>query len=438
MGRREEEAISNRRENVSRTRNDSQRQGATHDPLPFFVAPARKSPFSMQILAEALPQGMRIPSLAEYDGTGDPEDHLEKFLAKADLLDMSDAEYCKIFRTTLSGKVMAWSKKAYGITYSNFWKAVLEVPHLNHELLASILQQGLRRGRFRESIAEKPPTTLDELLKKPAKYIRIEEALKPKVDSSNKRKIREGERKDPRREGGGGEEFEEVESSRRREKGRENLPTAGVIGVVTGGPAGGDSAPARKALVRAASTPQEIDSCKEVIITGVLEEEITFSSNDLEKGVPLHNDALMISATVSNFWVKKVLVDTGSTTDILFFAAFSQMGIGVDMLTKVNSPLVGFNGSVVEPMGKMALPISIGTAPHRATRTLKFLVVDAPSFYNIIMGRPSLNSFRAVASTYHMKLKFPVYRGIGEEKGDRRTARECHANILKKKSKPPV
>ncbi|KAL0391381.1 UNVERIFIED_CONTAM: Transposon Ty3-G Gag-Pol polyprotein [Sesamum latifolium] len=69
---------------------------------------------------------------------------------------------------------------------------------------------------------------------------------------------------------------------------------------------------------------------------------------------------------------------------------------------------------------------------------LKFLVVDAPSSYNIIMGRPSLNSFRAVASTYHMKLKFPAYRGIGEEKGDRRIARECHANTLKKKSHPPM
>ncbi|KAL0402041.1 UNVERIFIED_CONTAM: hypothetical protein Slati_4234000 [Sesamum latifolium] len=168
------------------------------------------------------------------------------------------------------------------------------------------------------------------------------------------------------------------------------------------------------------------------------EEEITFSSSDLERGVPPHNDALVISATVLNFWVKKVLVDTGSAADILFFTAFSQMGIGVDMLTKVNTPLVGFSGSVVEHLGEIALPISIGTAPLRATRMLKFLVVDAPSSYNIIMGRPSLNSFRAVASIYHMKLKFPAYRGIGEEKGDRRIAREYHANTLKKKSHSPM
>ncbi|KAL0400157.1 UNVERIFIED_CONTAM: hypothetical protein Sradi_2359000 [Sesamum radiatum] len=42
-----------------------------------------------------------------------------------------------------------------------FSEAILEVPHVNPELLASIMQQNLRRGRFRESIAGKPPATLD-------------------------------------------------------------------------------------------------------------------------------------------------------------------------------------------------------------------------------------------------------------------------------------
>ncbi|KAL0404168.1 UNVERIFIED_CONTAM: hypothetical protein Sradi_2057600 [Sesamum radiatum] len=165
-------------------------------------------------------------------------------------------------------------------------------------------------------------------------------------------------------------------------KGKENLPTAGIIGVVTGGSTGGDSTRARKALIRAASSSLEVDNYKEVVITGVLEKEITFSLKDLEKGIPQHNNVLVISATVSNF-------------------------LGTEMLRRVNTLLVGFNGSVVEPMGEIALPISIGTTPYRATRKLKFLIVDAPSSYNIIMGRPSLNSFRAVVSTVHMKLKFP-------------------------------
>ncbi|KAL0423917.1 UNVERIFIED_CONTAM: hypothetical protein Sradi_0926500 [Sesamum radiatum] len=182
--------------------------------MPLAVVPAKRSPFSMQILAEALPQGIKIPSLTDYDETGDLEDHLDKFLAKVDLLDMCDAGYCKIFLTTLFGKTMAYPKTtSYLFTIvqqeheslrdyvQRFSEAVLEVPHLNYELLASILQQGLQRGRFRESIMGKPPTTLDELLKRAVKYIRIEEALKPKTDIRNKRKVQEGERRDPRRKG---------------------------------------------------------------------------------------------------------------------------------------------------------------------------------------------------------------------------------------------
>ncbi|KAL0308997.1 UNVERIFIED_CONTAM: hypothetical protein Sradi_5842000 [Sesamum radiatum] len=49
---------------------------------------------------------------------------------------------------------------------------------------------------------------------------------------------------------------------------------------------------------------------------------------------------------------------------------------------------------------------------------VKFLVVKAPSAYNIILERPSLNLFRAIASTFHMKLKFPTSVGVGEAVGD--------------------
>ncbi|KAL0413557.1 UNVERIFIED_CONTAM: hypothetical protein Sradi_1557400 [Sesamum radiatum] len=137
--------------------------------------------------------------------------------------------------------------------------------------------------------------------------------------------------------------------------------------------------------MRAASPSEEIYDCREVIITEIPEEEISFSSKDLEKGISPHSDALVISATVSNFWEKKWLVDSGSPADILFFAAFSQMEIGVNMLTKVNTPLVGFNESVVELLGEVALPISIGTIPHRATKDVKFFYGGCPlvlQYYN--------------------------------------------------------
>ena len=49
---------------------------------------------------------------------------------------------------------------------------------------------------------------------------------------------------------------------------------------------------------------------------------------------------------------------------------------------------------------------------------LNFLLLKAPSTYNAILGRTSLHSFKAIASTYHLKIKFPKRNEVGEEKGD--------------------
>ncbi|KAL0312816.1 UNVERIFIED_CONTAM: hypothetical protein Sradi_5680900 [Sesamum radiatum] len=75
-----------------------------------------------------------------------------------------------------------------------FSEAVLEVPHVNPELLASIMQQNLRRGRFHESIAGKPPATLDELLVRAEKYIHIEETSDVRAMTPSKRRVEEESR----------------------------------------------------------------------------------------------------------------------------------------------------------------------------------------------------------------------------------------------------
>ncbi|KAK4410120.1 Transposon Ty3-G Gag-Pol polyprotein [Sesamum angolense] len=87
---------------------------------------------------------------------------------------------------------------------------------------------------------------------------------------------------------------------------------------------------------------------------------------------------------------------------------------------------------MIEPLGEVTLPLSLGSYPKRSTKMVKFLVVKAPSTYNIILGRPSLSIFRAIASTFHMKFKFPTSDWVGEAVGDERMARECYANTLKR------
>lgn len=62
---------------------------------------------------------------------------------------------------------------------------------------------------------------------------------------------------------------------------------------------------------------------------------------------------------------------------------------------------------------------------------INFLVVDCPSTYNAIIGRTALNQFKAVTSTYHLRIKFPIEHGVGCAKGDQKEARECYMASLK-------
>ena len=65
---------------------------------------------------------------------------------------------------------------------------------------------------------------------------------------------------------------------------------------------------------------------------------------------------------------------------------------------------------------------------------VRFLIVDAPSTYNILLGRRFLNSIRDILSSYHMVIKFPTTNGVGMVRGNQRTARECYLASIKQKA----
>ena len=66
--------------------------------------------------------------------------------------------------------------------------------------------------------------------------------------------------------------------------------------------------------------------------------------------------------------------------------------------------------------------------------TIKFLKVDAPSAYNMLLCRPSLNAIRVIPSTYHMVVKFPKENRVGTDRGDQRVAGECYLTSMKQKT----
>ena len=77
------------------------------------------------------------------------------------------------------------------------------------------------------------------------------------------------------------------------------------------------------------------------------------------------------------------------------------------------------------PLGSIQLVLTLGDPPCQATTIVRFIIVDAPSAYNVLLGRLSLNSIKAILSAYHMVIKFPTTNGVGMVRGDQRMAREC-------------
>ena len=76
------------------------------------------------------------------------------------------------------------------------------------------------------------------------------------------------------------------------------------------------------------------------------------------------------------------------------------------------------------------MTVTVGTYPKQLTRQLNFLVVDCPSSYNVIIGRPTLNRWKSTTSTYCLKVKFPTENSVGEVKGDQVLARECYLDVF--------
>ena len=114
--------------------------------------------------------------------------------------------------------------------------------------------------------------------------------------------------------------------------------------MISGGFAGGgESSSARKAHLRSIRSA-EIGEIKAVSKLPRLDTSTTFSDSDLEGCQYPHDDPLVVHAVVANKTVHQVLVDNGSSADIIFASAFDKMGIGRERLEPVNTHLRGFSG----------------------------------------------------------------------------------------------
>jgi len=219
------------------------------------------------------------------------------------------------------------------------------------------------------------------------------------------------------------------------------VPVHGEVHTISGGfSGGGQAAPRRKRYVRSVSSVVEEfpdDPC---------ESHLVFTRADIRDVVPHDNDPVVISMVTAGRKVHRVLVDQGSSADVMFWTTFNKLQLSPNLLRPYTGCLYGFPDNPVEVRGYLELRTTFTDGAASRTESIRYLVVNADSSYDILLGRPALNRFRAVSSTRHMKMKLPDLSGkVIVIKSDQEEARKCYENSLKTKrsvvmviERPPV
>ncbi|KAK8942087.1 hypothetical protein KSP40_PGU012714 [Platanthera guangdongensis] len=87
-----------------------------------------------------------------------------------------------------------------------------------------------------------------------------------------------------------------------------------------------------------------------------------------------------------------------------------------------DGPLFRFSRERKEVEGGVGLHVKLGSV----SRNCRLVIVDAPSSYNTIFGRPLISAFRCVPSSFHQCLKFNNGGVQVRVRGDPKVARQCY------------
>jgi len=162
-------------------------------------------PFTDKIMATRLPKAMKNPSLDRYDGSTDPDEHLNAYVAQLSIYRTDTHVFCKVFSASLRGAALSWftqltpqaidsfeslktkfaaqfaTSKPHHLTpialvnvqqekreslkafMDRFGQVALNIHGLLPKVAMAYLTTALRSGPFADSLVMQLATTMDEL-----------------------------------------------------------------------------------------------------------------------------------------------------------------------------------------------------------------------------------------------------------------------------------
>jgi hypothetical protein len=144
------------------------------------------------------------------------------------------------------------------------------------------------------------------------------------------------------------------------------------------------------------------------------EDAITFSREDHPNRISNPGQYLLVvDPVIGNARFSKVLMDRGSSLNILYAHTLHLLGIGLDQLRPSTTPFHDVApGKCVQPLGQIDLPVWFGTPNNFRKETLTFGVVEFRGAYHAIVGRPCYAKFMAVPNYTFLKMKMSGPKGV--------------------------
>ena len=204
-------------------------------------------------------------------------------------------------------------------------------------------------------------------------------------------------------------------------------PPLGTINVIFAALGRTGSSPSR--VMSMARLPTEDSSSRLKRAKMDIQPILGFSDEDKIGTIQPQNGALVVTLRIGGYDVKRLLVDQGSTVEIIYPDLYKGLNLRSEDLTTYDSPLVSFEGKTIIPKGQIRLPIQTDSEIVE----VDFIMVDSYSPYIAIVVRPWLHTLGAISSTLHQKVKYPFHDQVKEIVGSQSMARQCIvATILHK------
>ena len=135
-----------------------------------------------------------------------------------------------------------------------------------------------------------------------------------------------------------------------------------------------------------------------------------------------HRDALIVSLEIGDYDVRRILVDPGSSADLVQALVISHMGRNLISLENPRRILSGFNEASTTSLGDIVLPVQADPV----TLNVQFSVVQDLSPFNVILGRTWLHYMKVIHSTYYQMVSFLTKDGQVDLYGSQLAARQCY------------